>query len=381
MKDFTFYNPTRIEFGKEKENNIGNYISDFGLQKVLIVYGSERIKKEGLFNRVTASLENNNIQWLEIGGVVSNPLLSKVNEAILLAKAEKADAVLAVGGGSVLDTCKAVAAGAVYGGNVWDFFINKANAEAALPVFSVLTLAATGSEMNAGGVVMNDETKEKLAIMSPHLYPKVSVINPDLMATVGKDYLAYSAADIFAHCLDLYFTASYIPESTQVLIENILRTVITTTDSLLIDSDNYNARAEFAWASTMALNGNTFVGVEGHSFDTHMIEHALSALFNVPHGAGLSAVFPAWMRWHNNQRPERYERFAKNVFNTEGIENGIQKLEEWYKKIGTPICLAEANIPKTAIRDLAENAFVLAKTWGMDKNYSVDTIAEILEKA
>ncbi|TKG88252.1 iron-containing alcohol dehydrogenase [Puteibacter caeruleilacunae] len=381
MRDFTFYNPTRIEFGKEKENNIGNYITDYGLKKVLIVYGSERIKRDGLLGRVTASLEKNNIQWVAIGGVVSNPLLSKVHEAIFLAKTENVDAVLAVGGGSVLDSAKAIAAGALYDGDVWDFFIFKARAEAALPIFSIMTLAATGSEMNAGGVVMNDETKEKLAIMTPVLYPKVSVINPDLMATVGKDYLAYSAADIFAHCLDLYFTATYIPEFNLSLIENILRTVMTTTDRLLADPNDYDARAEFAWASTIALNGNTFNGVKGNSFDTHMIEHSLSALFNVPHGAGLSAIFPAWMRWHNNQQPERYERFARNVFGTEGIENGIQKLEEWYTKIGTPINLTEANVPKTAIRDLAENAYVLATMWGLTEKYPVDTIAEILEMA
>jgi alcohol dehydrogenase YqhD (iron-dependent ADH family) len=233
--------------------------------------------------------------------------------------------------------------------------------------------------MNLGGVVMNDETKEKYIIMSPALFPKVSVVNPELMATVGRDYLAYSAVDIFAHCLDLYFSASYLPDFNAVLIENILQTVMRTTETLLEDPSDYDARAEFAWASTVALNGMTFVGVEGNSYPTHMVEHALSALYNVAHGAGLSIIVPAWMKWYKNQNPERFERFAQKIFGVATTDEGIEKLEQWFSKIGSPVTLEEAAIPNEAIPALADNAFGIAKVWGLNQVYTRDKIVEILE--
>ena len=381
MRDFSLFNPTRIEFGKDKENNIGQYVSEYGVKKVLLVYGSNRIKHSGLFDRVAASLAEKRIEFVELGGVVSNPVLSKVNEGIELARKEQVDGVLAVGGGSVLDSVKAIAAGAKYDGDVWDFFVFKAIPSDALPLFSIITLAATGSEMNNGGVVMNEGTKEKFALVGPALFPKVSIINPELQASVGRDYLAYSAADIFAHCLDLYFTASYMPEFTNTHIENILRTVIRTTEALLDNSDDYNARGEFAWAATQALNGSTLAGVEGNSYDTHVVEHAMSALFNIAHGAGLSIVMPAWMKWHKHKNPAQYERFAKEVFNVEGADEGIKQLEAWFRKINTPVTLAEGHIPREAISDLAENAHGLATTWGMGALYTKESIVEILELA
>lgn len=379
MRDFTFFNPTRIEFGKGKESNIGHYVKEFGVASVLVLYGSDRIKRDGLFARVTASLKEHGITFEELGGVVSNPLISRVRDAVNIAKEKNLQAVVAVGGGSVLDSAKAIAAGAKYDGDVWDFFVLKAVVKDAIPVFSVMTLAATGSEMNAGGVVTNDETRQKYAIMSPCLYPKVSVINPELMMTVTPDYLAYSAVDIFAHCLDLYFSASYLPEFNAVLIEEILKTVIRTTELLLENPGDYNARAEFAWASTMALNGNTFVGVEGNSYDTHMVEHAMSALYNVAHGAGLSVVLPAWLKWYKDRRPERFERFASRIFGVANIEEGIEKLTGWFSAIGSPVTLAEAGIPESGIDALADNAFGIARIWGMDQRYSRDSIVEILK--
>ena len=262
MRDFTFYNPTRIELGKGKEGNIGQYVKEFGVDSVLILHGSDRIKKDGLLGRVTASLAEQSIGFEAVGGVISNPVISFVREAVKVVKEKNLQGIVAVGGGSVLDSAKAIAAGAKYDGDVWDFFVGKAEVEEAIPVFSIMTLAATGSEMNPYGVVTNEETRQKYAIGSPLLFPKVSVINPELMATVTSDYLAYSAADIFAHCLDLYFSAEYFPEYTAALIENILQTVMRTTDVLLKNPDDYDARGEFAWAATMALNGNTFAGVE-----------------------------------------------------------------------------------------------------------------------
>ncbi|BCG47222.1 NADH-dependent butanol dehydrogenase A [Citrifermentans bremense] len=381
MRDFTFYNPTRIEFGKGKELNIGQYVNEFGVGSVLILYGSERIKRDGLFERVTASLEAQGVVYESAGGIISNPLISQVREAIKSVKENKLKGIVAVGGGSVLDSAKAVAAGAKYDGNVWDFFDGKAMVKEAIPVFSVMTLAATGSEMNTGGVVTNDETRQKFAIMSPHLFPKVSVINPELMASVTPEYLAYSAVDIFAHCLDLYFTASHFPGYNAALIENILDTVIRTTNILLENPNDYDARGEFAWASTMALNGNTFVGVEGNTYDTHMIEHAMSALYNVPHGAGLAVVLPAWMKSIKNENSARFERFAKKVFGVDDADAGITRMTEWFSAIGAPVTFAQASLTVDAVEPIAANAFGNAQLWGMDKMYPQERIAGILKLA
>jgi alcohol dehydrogenase YqhD (iron-dependent ADH family) len=381
MRDFTFFNPTRIEFGKGKEANIGRYVKEFGVNSVLILYGSDRIKKNGLFLRVAASLEEQGITFAELGGVISNPLISRVRDAITVAKEKGLHGIVAVGGGSVLDSAKAVAAGARYGGDVWDFFVGKAVIAEAVPVFSVMTLAATGSEMNPYGVVTNDETQQKYSIGSPLLFPKVSVINPELMATVTPDYLAYSAVDIFSHCLDLYFTASCLPEFTAALIENILHTVMRTTGVLRENPNDYDARGEFAWAATMALNGNTFAGVEGNTYDTHMIEHAMGALYNVPHGAGLAVVLPAWMTAIKNGMPERFERFAQKMFGVADADAGIAKLTEWFRSVGAPVTFAEAGLSKDTVDPIAENAYGNAKLWGMDQTYPRERIAEILKLA
>jgi hypothetical protein len=378
MKDFTFYNPTRIEFGKGKEGNIGQYVKEFGVGSVLVLHGSDRIKKDGLFGRIAASLEEQGIGFETMGGVISNPLISRVRDAIEVVNQNGLQGILAVGGGSVLDSAKAVAAGAKYDGNVWDFFVGKAEVKEALPVFSVITLAATGSEMNPYGVVTNGETQQKYPIGSPLLFPKVSVINPELMASVTPEYLAYSAVDIFSHCLDLYFTASFLPVYTAALIENILESVMRTTNVLMSTPDDYDARGEFAWAATMALNGNTFVGVEGNTYDTHMIEHAMGALYNVPHGAGLAVVLPAWMEEIKDQMPERFERFARKIFNVADSEEGISKLTQWFRSIGAPVTFAQAGLLEDAVDPIAENAFGNAKLWGMEQTYPKERIAKIL---
>ena len=381
MQDFTFYNPTRIEFGKGKEANIGQYVKEFGVGSVLVLYGSERIKKDGLFGRVTSSLQAQGISYQAMGGVISNPVISLVRDAVKVVKEHSLQGVVAVGGGSVADSAKAIAAGATYDGDVWDFFVGKAVAEEAIPVFTIMTLAATGSEMNPYGVVTNEETQQKFNLGGARLFPKVSVINPELMATVTPDYLAYSAVDIFAHCLDLYFTAKVFPEFTAGLIENILETVIRTTDVLIKNPGDYDARGEFAWASTMALNGNTFVGVAGNTFDTHMIEHAMGALHSIPHGAGLSVVLPAWMQEIKGQNPARFERFARKVFGVADADAGIAKLTEWFSSLGAPVTFEQAGLSADDVEPIAENAFGNAKLWGMDQLFPQERISEILNLA
>lgn len=381
MRNFTFYNPTRIEFGKGKEANIGQYVNEFSVGSVLVLYGSERIKKDGLFGRVTTSLEEQGINFEAVGGVISNPVISLVRDAVKVVKDNKLQGIIAVGGGSVADSAKAIAAGAKYDGDVWDFFTGKAVVNDALPVFTIMTLAATGSEMNPYGVVTNEETQQKYNLGGPMLFPKVSVINPELMSSVTPEYLAYSAVDIFSHCLDLYFTAKKFPEYTAALVENILETVMRTTSILMENQEDYEARGEFAWASTMALNGNTFVGVEGNTFDTHMIEHAMGGLYKVPHGAGLAVVLPAWMTSIKDQMPQRFERFAKKMFSEDDADAGITKLTEWFSAIGAPVTFAQAGLSADAVEPIAENAFGIAKLWGLDQLFPQQRIAEILKLA
>lgn len=381
MNDFTYYNPTKIEFGKEKENDIGKYIHQTGIKKVLLVYGTGSIKQNGLYDRVVNSLRENNIAFEELSGVVSNPLLSKTNEGIKLVKEHHIEAILGVGGGSVADSAKAISAGAKYDGDVWDFFIHKAQITEALPIFTVMTLSATASEMNGNAVIINDDTKQKYAISSILLNPVVSVINPQLMSTVSKEYLAYSAVDVIAHSIEVYFTANTHPNFNSRIVESIIKSIMETTEILLDDPDDYDARAEFAWVAIQALNGLTPAGTDGGNFPNHMIEHSLSALYNVAHGAGLAIVIPAWMKWYEKQNPEQFKRFAKEIFNEEDSTRGIEKLENWFAKIGAPVSLKDAHIPREGIKALAENSNGLAQMWGMGDAYSEEIITEILEKA
>jgi alcohol dehydrogenase YqhD (iron-dependent ADH family) len=381
MDNFTFFNPTKIDFGTGKEQLVGQHLAEHGIKKVLLCFGSDRIKRDGLFATVSKSLAAQGIDFVECGGIVSNPILSKVREAIALARTHEVDAILSVGGGSVLDSAKAIAAGARYVGDVWDLFIGKAPIEAALPVFDILTLAATGSEMNSGAVVTNEQTREKFAIGSAHTFPKVSIVNPALMQTVSRDYLVYSAADIIAHSIEGYFTASVQPRFHSRMVEAIINTVVETTETLLANPADYAARAEFAWASTQALNGLIYAGTAGYSYPNHAIEHALSALFNVPHGAGLSVVMPAWMKWYHGRNPTQFERFAKHVFGVATGEQGTAALEKWFDKIGTPTRLSQLGITEADLPATIANVLGNARYFGIADIYTRDVITTILKSA
>lgn len=381
MDNFVFFNPTKIDFGTDKEQHIGQHLAEHGITKVLLVYGSERIKRDGLFARVVQSLEAQGITHVECGGIVSNPVISKVREAIALARIHRVDAVLAVGGGSVLDSAKAIAAGTRYQGDVWDLFVGKAAIESALPVFDILTLAATGSEMNSGAVVTNEETREKFAIGSVHTFPKVSIVNPALMQSVSRDYLVYSAADIIAHSIEGYFTATVQPRFHSRMVEAIINTVIETTETLLAEPGDYAARAEFAWASTQALNGLIYAGTAGFSYPNHMIEHSLSALFNVPHGAGLSVIMPAWMKWYQSHNPAQFDRFAKQIFGLDSGAEGIAALEKWFDKIGTPTRLSQLGITAAELPATIDNVLNNAKWFGIAGIYDREAVTTILSNA
>ena len=380
MFDFTFHNPVKIRFGRGKERDIGLYMREFDAKRTLLIYGSDRIKKDGLFDKVTASLKENGIEFIELGGVVSNPVLSKVYEGIELARKFNADSVLSVGGGSCLDSAKAIAAGALYGGDVWDFFTGK-NPSRALKIFDVITLAATGSEMNSGAVVTNEATKQKFSIHGDVLYPLVSVVNPQLQASVSREYLVYSAADVIAHSIEGYFTAKVQPDIINLYIETNIKTVMKTTEILLADPDDYDARAEFAWAATMALNGLTYVGTHGYSYPNHMLEHAMSAVVNCAHGAGLAVVMPAWMKWYKSRNLGAFERFAREIFGVNSADEGIAAFKAWLSKIGAPVSLKAVGIEGETLDEVVNLAHDYAVNWRKDKLYAKENIKEIFELA
>lgn len=381
MENFSFFNPTRIEFGSGKEQAIGQHLARSGVSKVLLCYGSERIKRDGLFDAVAGRLAENGVEFVELGGIVSNPVLSKVREGVALARTAGVDAILSVGGGSVLDSAKAIAAGVPHAGDVWDFFTGAASVGSALPIFAILTLAATGSEMNGSSVVTNEETREKFYISARALYPRLSIVNPALMRSVSRDYLVYSAADVIAHSIEAYFTASVHPNLQSRLVESVINTIIETTDTLLAEPENDGARAEFAWAATLALNGLTFSGCAGFSYPNHAIEHTLSALFNVPHGAGLSVVMPAWMKWYQGRNPARFQRFAEKIFGLATPEAGIAALEAWFDKIGTPTRLSQLGIHESDLPAIAENARLSVQRFGIAEIYTPEVVNEILGRA
>ena len=380
MFDFTFNNPVKIEFGRDKERNIGLYMREFDAKRTLLIYGSDRIKKDGLFDKVTASLKENGIEFIELGGIISNPVLSKVYEGIELARKFNADSVLSVGGGSCLDSAKAIAAGALYEGDVWDFFTGK-DPSRALKIFDVITLAATGSEMNSGAVVTNEATKQKFSIHGDVLYPLVSVVNPQLQASVSREYLVYSAADIIAHSIEGYFTAKVQPDIINLYIEANIKTVMKTTEILLADPDNYDARAEFAWAATMALNGLTYVGTHGYSYPNHMLEHAMSAVVNCAHGAGLAVIMPAWMKWYKSRNLSAFERFAREIFGVNSADEGIAAFKAWLNKIGAPVSLKAVDIEGETLDEVVNLAHDYATNWRKDKLYAKENIKAIFELA
>ena len=377
MYDFTFHNPTKILFGAGTETLAGQELKESGIGRVLLVSGQGSAQKSGLLARVTESLAASGITWCEHRGVVSNPVLSHTRQGVALAKREQAEAILAVGGGSVLDEAKAIAVGATTDTDVWEFFTG-CEVTAALPVFSVLTLAATGSEMNKNSVITNEETRQKYNISSPHVFPRVSILNPLLTHTVPPDYSAYSAVDAIAHVLEGYFTKNPGTRLQDRLVEGIVKTVMETTDLILENPDHAEARASFMWTATLALNGLTPAGIGDYSFPNHMIEHALSAIYNIPHGAGLAIVIPAWMKWYTPQNPEQFSRFAQELFGMNSPAAGIKALEEWFREIKAPVRLGEAGIGAADIPQIAENAHGLARQWGIGKLYPPAAIAEIL---
>jgi hypothetical protein len=385
MQNFIFENPTKIIFGKGQINRLGKEVARFG-RTVLFVYGGGSIKNNGIYDQATASLREAGLKIVEFPGVKSNPVLSHTLKGIALARENQADVVLAVGGGSVIDTAKTIAAGVLADHDVWDFFTYRKSIQNALPVLTVLTLAASASEMNAAAVMTREDLQQKFSIRSPYIQPRVSILDPTALFTLPASYSAYSAVDAIAHMLEPYFNNTE-PDSLlqDRLVEALMRTIMESTGIVLKEPNHYNARADMMWATTWAFNGLTSAGMGVISLPVHMIEHSLSAIYDIAHGAGLSIVLPGWLNHTLDRNARKMARLAREIFQISEKDErlaaiaGIERLKAWFAAIGSPTSLREAGIDEADIGKIAENAAVLAQVWLL-KDYTREVIAEILKQ-
>ena len=348
IKDFNFYAPTRVVFGKESEKNIGKLVKEYGGSNVLVHYGGGSAERSGLLNVVRQQLTDAGLAFVELGGVVPNPLLSKVYEGIDLCRQHQIDFILAVGGGSVIDSAKAIGYGVSYAGDVWDFWEGKAKPVDCLPIGAVLTIPAAGSEMSSSCVITKDEGLIKRGINSDLCRCKFAVMNPERTYTLPPYQTAAGATDIMMHTMERYFSNYVDMTLTDAIAEALLRTVMDSARIVMKEPQNYRHRAQIMWAGSLAHNDLTECGTE-KDFATHRLEHELSAVYGVTHGAGLAALWPSWARYVKAKHLSRFVQFAVNVMGVtndfahpeETAEKGIQAIEQFYREIGMPTNITE----------------------------------------
>lgn len=360
MQNFIFQNATKIIFGKDTEDSVGAEVEKYS-KKVLLHYGGGSIKKSGLYDRVVNSLKAAGVDFIELGGVKPNPRLSLIHEGIDLCRKHGIDFILAVGGGSVIDSSKGIAAGVPYKGDVWDFYMKKATAVEALPLGVILTIPAAGSESSPASVVTNDEGQLKRDIGYEFLRPQFAILDPEQCFTLPAYQVACGAADIMAHTMERYFTNTCHVDFTDRLCEATLSTMINNVPSALSNPKDYNAFAEIMWAGTVAHNDLLGRG-RGEDWASHSIEHEISGIYDIAHGAGLAIVFPAWMKHVYKNNVDRFVQFAVRVWKVEQdfadpgktALAGIARTELFFKNIGLPVRLSEAGINDDRYEEMAE---------------------------
>ncbi|MBI5638155.1 MAG: iron-containing alcohol dehydrogenase [Nitrospinae bacterium] len=347
MQDFIYRNPTQIIFGRGKAAETGAAVAKLG-KSVLLVYGKESIKGSGLHARIRQSLAAAGVRAADHGGVKPNPLISHAREGIAKVRAEGLEVVLAVGGGSVMDEAKAIAAGATVDYDPWLFFTGGKRPERALPLVAVPTLAATGSEMNGNSVMTSGGLK--LAMYSPHSYPAVSILDPELTMTVPKEQTVYGIVDTFSHIMEPYFGGREMDAPVQDrLAEGLFVALFESANRLLQDPHDYRGRADMLWASAVALCGIAQAGRGPAGWENHMLAHSIGALTDAPHGACLAVVMPGWMSYASLKRPEKFDQFAERVIGMHGAQNGIAQLKMLFSQIGAPVTLARLGLKEEDI--------------------------------
>jgi len=360
MLNFDLYTPARIVFGRDTQQRIGKLIKPHA-KKVLLHYGGGSIKRTGLYDQVITSLKENGVDFVELGGVVPNPRLSLVHEGIELCRKEQVDLILAVGGGSAIDSAKAIAMGVYYDGDVWDIYDKGKSIKKALPVAVVLTIPAAGSESSGDTVISNEETGRKYGFGHPLLRPLVSVMNPELFFTLPKNQIANGIADMMSHIFERYFTNTTHVDLTDALCEATLRTIIANAPKLLDNPKDYDAWAEIGFAGTVAHNGLLGMGRE-QDWACHGMEHELSAAYDVAHGAGLAVLTPAWMKYVYKENPDMFVQFSVNVMGVakgfrdkeDMIREGIARLQEFFKLVGLPQTLKGLGIDDSQLEVMAQ---------------------------
>lgn len=388
MLNFNYLNKTEIYFGKDAENQVSDLILQHG-KKVLLHYGTGSIKRNGVYDKIITNLKDNNIEYIELGGVVPNPRLSLVHEGVALCKKENIDFILAVGGGSVIDSAKAIAVGYFYDGDIWDAYTRVYTPEKALPIGVVLTIAAAGSESSTGSVITNQNGNYKKSYGSEFLRPKFAILNPEFTFTLPSYHSACGCVDIIAHVFERYFTNTNAVDLTSRMSEGLITTVMDHSHITINSPENYDSRAEVMWAGALAHNGLMGTGREA-DWASHVIAHELSALYDLAHGASLAIIFPAWMKHVYKTNMSIFLDFATNIMKIKKTTNedqmvldAIAKLESYYHKIGLPTTISSSNLPTDKLEHMANrvsenNTITIGNFKKLDKNdiLSIYTLAK-----
>ena len=365
MQNFNFYAPTQVVFGRNTENQVAELVRKYGGTKVLLHYGGQSAIKSGLLGKVKQLLTEAGIKYTELGGVVPNPRLSLVRKGIEVCKSEDIDFLLAVGGGSVIDSCKAISSGRFFDGDVWDLYLHKCHATKYLPIGCILTIPAAGSEMSDGSVITNDENWLKKDYCVNEFRCKFAIMNPELTYTLPAWQTACGITDMMMHTMERYFSKDDDMETTDAIAEALLRTCMTEGQKVMKNPTDYNSRAQIMWAGTLAHNDLTGCGTTG-DWATHCLEHELSGMFDVSHGAGLAAVWGSWARYTRGENISRFARFAHNVMgidttgmsDTDAAEAGVVAMERFFESIGMPTsihALIGKQISDDEIETMADN--------------------------
>ena len=387
MNNFEWNFNTKVIFGEDSEKKIGNECIKYGKKALIVRSNGNHMETSNLIPNIRESLKDNNIEYIELYGIVQNPTIDKVIEGIKICKAENIDIILAVGGGSIVDTAKAISAGAKYNGDVWDLFTKNIQITSTIPVGVVVTIAASGSEGSIGAVITNPKTNSKYDILSPLLRPKFAILNPKITLSTSNYQTSCGVVDILSHAMERYFTDTKNVELTDRLGEALMKTVVNNGLKLVANPKDYDARSEIMWASTLAHNGLLDTG-RNSCWASHMIAAELSAFYNTTHGASLSIIIPAWMKYVYKNDINRFARFAKEVFDVEyneedlaiTAENGIKEIVEFLKKLGMPTTLKEIDIDNENF-DLMANQATRFGNIGCIKSLDRNDIKNILEMA
>ena len=380
MNNFQYFNPTRVIFGKNVVDSLAAEIKKAGAGKILLVYGQNSIKSSGLYDRIKIQFTEYSIDVIEHGGVKGNPLLSHAEEGVKKAKESNVDWICAVGGGSVIDEAKAIAAGAVSDIDIWKFYAKEAPVEATLPLAAVSTLPATSSEMNGISVLTNDQTQQKAALVCPGIMnPKLAFLDPELTRTLSSVQLAFAAADIISHLTEAYFTTSAAELCVQDrLTESLVLSVMDSHNAMVADPGDYNSRAAFTWSAALAWSGIVQAGIPFAQMPCHGLEMPMSGIYDVAHGAGLSVIIPAWIKAVGKRHESRILKFGRNVFGRQctSVAEVADLFIEYYRSIGTPVSFVQAGMPDPDIDKLAFFAFESFTQRGVS-GYDPDVIKNI----